>query len=163
MALQPIAHYPDSYALICDAQLNSNQGHGFSSTGSSGTLLLANAWLNSCLEKHDGPCSSRSRQLPTRLIDVGPADGTKQPRLYETSDASERHGGYVALSYCWGSSRRVLTTIGIERRSGYPAGTYKNFKRAIDTALLPRTFQDAIQVTRSLGYRYLWIDALCII
>jgi len=28
---------------------------------------------------------------------------------------------------------------------------------------LPRTFQDAVTVTRILGFRYLWIDALCII
>lgn len=29
--------------------------------------------------------------------------------------------------------------------------------------MLPRTFQDAIQVTRGLGVRYIWIDALCIV
>jgi hypothetical protein len=28
---------------------------------------------------------------------------------------------------------------------------------------LPQTFQDAVIVTRSLGYRYLWIDSLCIL
>jgi hypothetical protein len=28
---------------------------------------------------------------------------------------------------------------------------------------LPKTFQDAIQITRGLGFRYLWIDSLCII
>jgi hypothetical protein len=28
---------------------------------------------------------------------------------------------------------------------------------------LPRTFQDAIQVTRELGIKYIWIDSLCII
>jgi hypothetical protein len=28
---------------------------------------------------------------------------------------------------------------------------------------LPQTFQDAITITRNLGYRYLWIDSLCII
>lgn len=27
----------------------------------------------------------------------------------------------------------------------------------------PRTFRDAILITRALGYRYLWIDSLCII
>ncbi|KAH8595946.1 heterokaryon incompatibility protein-domain-containing protein [Bisporella sp. PMI_857] len=29
--------------------------------------------------------------------------------------------------------------------------------------LLSRTFQDAIQVTRALGLRFLWIDSLCIV
>ncbi|KAJ9621601.1 hypothetical protein H2203_007088 [Taxawa tesnikishii (nom. ined.)] len=28
---------------------------------------------------------------------------------------------------------------------------------------LPETFRDAIQITRALGIRYLWIDALCIV
>jgi hypothetical protein len=28
---------------------------------------------------------------------------------------------------------------------------------------LPKTFQNAITVTRMLGIRYLWIDSLCII
>ncbi|KAF9765901.1 hypothetical protein IL306_001747 [Fusarium sp. DS 682] len=28
---------------------------------------------------------------------------------------------------------------------------------------LPKTFQDAISATRKLGYRYLWIDSLCIL
>jgi hypothetical protein len=29
-------------------------------------------------------------------------------------------------------------------------------------ASLPKSFQDAVTVTRGLGLRYLWIDALCI-
>jgi hypothetical protein len=29
--------------------------------------------------------------------------------------------------------------------------------------LLPKTFQDAITLTRQQDYRYLWIDALCIV
>jgi hypothetical protein len=28
---------------------------------------------------------------------------------------------------------------------------------------LPKTFQDAVHITRKLGYQYLWIDSLCII
>jgi hypothetical protein len=28
---------------------------------------------------------------------------------------------------------------------------------------MPRAFQDAIDITRQLGIRYLWIDSLCII
>lgn len=29
--------------------------------------------------------------------------------------------------------------------------------------LLPRTIRDALEVTRSIGYRFLWVDSLCII
>lgn len=33
----------------------------------------------------------------------------------------------------------------------------------IDFEAMPRTFQDAVTVTRNLGLRYIWIDSLCII
>lgn len=36
-------------------------------------------------------------------------------------------------------------------------------KRGIDLEVMPKTFQDAVKVTRKLGFRYLWIDSLCII
>lgn len=36
-------------------------------------------------------------------------------------------------------------------------------KNNIEYQNLPRTFQDAIYVSRRLGYRYLWIDSLCIL
>lgn len=35
--------------------------------------------------------------------------------------------------------------------------------KEIPTELLPRSNQDAIQITRNLGIQYLWIDALCIL
>jgi hypothetical protein len=34
---------------------------------------------------------------------------------------------------------------------------------AMDISSLPLTFQDAILITRKLGYQYLWIDSLCIV
>ena len=39
----------------------------------------------------------------------------------------------------------------------------EDFNRGIDDQELPRTFQHAIQMTRRLGIRYIWIDSLCII
>ena len=36
-------------------------------------------------------------------------------------------------------------------------------ERSMDPVELPKTFTDAIAVTRKLGVKYLWIDALCII
>lgn len=37
------------------------------------------------------------------------------------------------------------------------------FLEGIDIASLPRTFRDAIGLTKALGINYLWIDSLCII
>jgi hypothetical protein len=36
------------------------------------------------------------------------------------------------------------------------------FENAISSKLFPRSFKDTIHITRRLGFRYLWIDALCI-
>jgi hypothetical protein len=36
-------------------------------------------------------------------------------------------------------------------------------KKAIPVSSMPRTFQDAVCVARSLKMKYLWIDSLCIV
>ncbi|KAE9376151.1 HET-domain-containing protein, partial [Stipitochalara longipes BDJ] len=66
---------------------------------------------------------------------------------------SEDRFRYFALSYSWGGAQEVTTTEAtlIDRQHG------------IRLCNLPPTIQDAVQVTRNLGLRYLWIDALCII
>lgn len=60
---------------------------------------------------------------------------------------------YVCLSHCWGTGPTVckLTTRNIEslKEGGFPA--------------LPRTFRDATQICLRLGFKFLWIDSLCII
>lgn len=67
----------------------------------------------------------------------------------------EKLGDYVALSYCWGRAKQVKL-----------AGTYSKSrfeKKGISVSTLPKTIQDAIRITRDLGFHYLWVDALCII
>ena len=59
----------------------------------------------------------------------------------------------MTLSYRWGGHSPVRTT----RR------TIQKHVDGLELDELPNLFQDAIKVTRALGIRYLWIDALCII
>ncbi len=40
---------------------------------------------------------------------------------------------------------------------------FQELMRKIHFEVLPKSFQHAIMVTSDLGYKYLWIDALCII
>jgi hypothetical protein len=64
---------------------------------------------------------------------------------------------YVALSYVWGEAPTIrLTTI--SRAALFQPGGLKKAWR-----FLPRTIQDAMVLVRTLGLRYLWVDALCLI
>ncbi|KAK1834208.1 heterokaryon incompatibility protein-domain-containing protein [Podospora conica] len=107
------------------------------------SLPLLRSWLTTCTTHHP-LCSPPSRHppLPTRLIDVRPA----LPRLHLPSTTTT--GPYAALSHSWTgrpTARTLTPTI--------PALPHP----------LPRTFADAITVTRALDIPFLWIDALCII
>ncbi|TRX90923.1 hypothetical protein FHL15_008128 [Xylaria flabelliformis] len=105
--------------------------------------------LDRCLDLHPN-CVQPEGRPPSRLIDIGLShDG--YVRLVETLPSS-RHE-YIALSYCWGDGEVVRTTN----------SNYEEMKTGVPVSTLPRTIQDAIIVTRKLGQRYLWIDALCII
>jgi len=42
-------------------------------------------------------------------------------------------------------------------------GNIENHCQSIDIADLTRTFQDAIQISRRLGLKHIWIDSLCIV
>ena len=59
---------------------------------------------------------------------------------------------YATLSYCWGAS--AFTT----RKSTLISSAQK-----LPYEELPRTHQEAITVARCLGFKHLWIDALCIV
>lgn len=59
----------------------------------------------------------------------------------------------MALSYCWGTGQTLVTTL--ENSASHMI--------EIPFQRLPQTIQDAIKITRNLGIRYLWVDALCII
>ena len=118
--------------------------------------MIISKWLRACSQSHIECQIKDNTRLPTRVIDVGPADATQAPRLLVTSTET---GRYVALSHCWGSlmqsdagqHARTLTT------------NLQNMQREISLEKLPQNFQDAIIVVRKLGLRFLWIDALCIV
>jgi hypothetical protein len=72
-------------------------------------------------------------------------------RIVET--VRHARGQYAALSHCWGSSTTLTTT----------QATLDDRVDAVSYDELPKTFQDAVQVCRALGLKFLWIDSLCII
>lgn len=114
-------------------------------------LQQAVEWLQTCQGSHP-QCASiktRSTRPPSRLIDVGLGSESKDPYLCL---ANESVRSWVALSYCWGGeSDFVLNDRTVEPMT-----------RGIKLSEFPATLRDAVTITRKLGIRHLWIDALCI-
>ncbi|TQN65244.1 hypothetical protein CSHISOI_10188, partial [Colletotrichum shisoi] len=109
-------------------------------------------WLNDCETGHEKCGKGTNTKLPTRLVDVAQPGDRAGVRLVETT--AGQTGTYVCLSHCWGK-------IGIKSMT-----QRENLKRRLNLipwCLLPPSFQQAIEMTRKLGIRYLWIDSLCII
>ncbi|KAF2492438.1 HET-domain-containing protein, partial [Lophium mytilinum] len=99
---------------------------------------------------HCLPYTGDTTLLPKRVIDVGRVDSLDEPHLLVTE---EMYGDYLALSHCWGQFPQFTTTL----------ETLLQRVHSIPIAELPKTFADAVLITHSLGFRYLWIDSLCIL
>ena len=127
---------PEAFALIASWLEECRQGHKACKTTIAGTTV----------DENHGP------RLPTRVLDVG-CGGSEDISLVETN--TQDRGNYCALSYCWGppGTPSLLTT----------RGNLSDHLEGIKFSKLPKTFQDAVTITRELGIRYLWIDGLCII
>lgn len=122
-------------------------------TSSLSSLDQLNTWISRC-ERH-GPCQRRTdtKCLPQRVIDVTNISngGRKGVKIIETAN---QQGIYATLSHCWGDEDfdTVLTKK-----------TMPHYLQFISYNDLPRTFQEAIQITRHIGLQYLWIDSLCLL
>lgn len=105
--------------------------------------------LDKCTASHI--CrGSLETPLPTRVIDLSDDEPTNLRVLVPETGTS---GKYAALSYCWGRSNHFVLT----------AATLNSLQNGFHLSQLPQTIQDAVRVTREIGLKYLWVDALCII
>ncbi|KAI0849587.1 hypothetical protein F5Y00DRAFT_261372 [Daldinia vernicosa] len=119
-------------------------------TGSPRAFEAARSWLENCRLYHSKCNESKDENpmLPTRVIDVG--NETSEPFLYQSNG---RHAPYLCLSYCGGGSSNFKTT----------KESLLDCMNTIPLSLFPLTLRDAILATRQLGFRFLWIDALCVV
>ena len=112
---------------------------------------LARSWYMNCLE---GKCGSkripaRTGSLPNgfRVIDV------QRSCIVEAEPTCH----YVALSYVWGGAEGLENSqqnrISLEKEGVLQEKAYE----------IPNTIKDAIELTASMGLRYLWVDRLCIV
>lgn len=105
--------------------------------------------LDQCQRGHNRCQDKAERRLPTefRVIDVDKRGIVKIP------DCS-----FVALSYVWGLDANTsmlkasrVTIADIMKEGG------------LNQSKIPQTIEDAMAVCTQLGFKYLWVDRLCII
>lgn len=115
-------------------------------------------WLDWCRNEHPwcepdfsltDAKAIKDRPWPRRLLFVGESDD--EVRLCELSDLDKPQ--YLVLSYCWGSSRRLLSL----------KSNVEQLQQSVPVAQLVKTCQDTIHTTRRLGIRWCWVDSLCIV
>lgn len=116
-------------------------------------LEVIKGWLARCAQEHP-ECNATMPQstFPRRVICIDSGMPDTGAYLYESQGKED--GKYLALSHCWGDVVTVPKTT---------KGTLEQRRHGIRVETLSRTFRDAIDITRKLGFRYIWIDALCIV
>ncbi|CAF3621866.1 unnamed protein product [Fusarium graminearum] len=115
-------------------------------------------WMETCQEQgaYHQNCTKKKNtaNLPTRLVDVGQIDDDMVKLVDVKSNGDAEDFTYLILSYCWGNGNANSSTTekNVARRS-----------QGFTISVLPKTIRDAILLTRMMGFRYLWVDAICII
>lgn len=110
-----------------------------------------NSWLDMCGGgDHPGCAKFENVEFPTRVIATGILD---EPTVRLVEGFKDK-GKYVASSHCWGQSKANFKTT---------KANLQQHLTSIPVVSLPQTLLDAIVATRDLGFRYIWIDSLCII
>ncbi|KAH7324569.1 heterokaryon incompatibility protein-domain-containing protein [Stachybotrys elegans] len=119
-------------------------------------ILRVRKWIQTCDTTHGASCVATTAHSFTsvypgletlRLLDV------EQDCLVETQRITQ----YAALSYIWGGVSNFRLSTANRTQLLLPG----SLKRLMSS--LPTTLRDALNLTRKLGIRYLWIDALCLL
>ncbi|KAL7918816.1 heterokaryon incompatibility domain-containing protein [Trichoderma austrokoningii] len=106
---------------------------------------VARKWIDYCKDCHPATCSTQENASATNLNLIDCQSLVVEQGLPQAPP-------YVALSYVWGSP-----TACDQYSPKAPSGDTFSLP-----PILPAVILDAIAVTKSLGYRYLWVDKFCI-
>ena len=104
-------------------------------------------WLNNCDHNHGRKCNPLQLSNAIAMFQIDVLDSC----LVRTHSTVK----YFALSYVWGKVSMSQTL-----RENLDARLKKD---GLVASHLPKTIQDAMSLVKSLGERYLWVDALCIV
>lgn len=111
------------------------------------------SWIDRCKAQHGEGCARGS-------VDISPLSNATLGHLL-VIDVEKlrlcklpRDAQYAALSYVWGRDAKPV----MSRKTNIAEFCEQN-GLAIE---LPRTIQEAIDVTQAVGLKFLWVDSLCI-
>ncbi|OAP65246.1 hypothetical protein AYL99_01218 [Fonsecaea erecta] len=139
---------------------------------------LFQGWLEMCHSEHGANCEA---SLPPDTLDK--AARSFKLRLIDVEAVEVLVGSlidhYCALSYVWGdieSFKATAASLAPDARHpgefslplGHHSASSEEPGLTQDTAAkasgrIRRTIRDAVEMTKRLGLRYLWLDSLCII
>jgi hypothetical protein len=89
-----------------------------------------------------------------RILEVLTLKGNPILRLVFGDNFDYHHQQYAVLSHCWG---------GVDIPAKTTRANVDKYFVSIDIETLPKTFREAIEISRALQLRFLWIDSLTII
>lgn len=112
-------------------------------------------WICKLITQHARSSKFQPDVLPARLLKLLDDDdivliGTNRQDQVDVPEIDLR---YIALSHRWGASQHLTTT----------QRNLAKMQKGCSVKDLPATFRDAFFFARQLGFRHLWIDALCIV
>lgn len=128
------------------------------------TWNLVQDWIRRCTTTHRACERGAGWTAPTRLIQISGSSTSLKARLVESAEITwDTHSktdtkvghsmpGYCTLSHCWGQ----IEMVKLLRCNN------ASFREHIPISTLTKTFREALQVALRLGFRYIWIDSLCI-
>lgn len=128
--------------------------------GPASVVKLIRGWLDSCNKKH--ACIDCSKSLratdrnPTWVIDA------HQKCIVRGVDADR----YLALSYVWPENTETAQTTGVQHIQLDQARLlqFQTPGSLEDPSTpFPEEIRDAIELTKMIGERYLWVDRFCIV
>lgn len=140
-----ISHFDQSQCLPVDCEVQPYSGRERPIVAN---FTLFSKWKQLCQEVHGTKCSQvfkESSKIRPRVIDVD-----RRCLTFAADDAQ-----WTCLSYVWGKANTLRLTKGSVQKFSFPG--------SLKPSVLPNIIEDALQVTKGLGERYLWVDSLCII
>lgn len=132
--------------------------HDENATGRAASASIAKTWLDDCLCTHTNcqhSSTTYSSNLPKRLIDILPEG---QPGDYvrivesDSLETATQDVQYVALSHVWSHAEPVLSS-----------GSQSRMQAELGLGDLPVSVRNAISEVQHLGFRYCWLDSLCVL